>query len=93
MATRNDTLIKAFAEALYELRDRTYPRMSQRDLAKLVGVNRTYIAKLELAKNQPTLSVLFELSKILGHTELTLLESTIRRYQRALEKNNKVKKS
>ncbi len=36
--------------------------ISQEELAHRAGVNRTYVAKLELAKNQPTLQILYKLS-------------------------------
>lgn len=88
---RNEALVEAFAAELRKLRENARPRMSQEGLANIVGINRTYIAKLELAKNQPTLSVLFELSKALSYSELTLFENTVKRYKRALETNNKVK--
>ncbi len=54
--TRDEALIAAFAD---ELRSRRAAlRLSQEELAHRAGVNRTYIAKLELARNQPTLTVL-----------------------------------
>lgn len=81
MARKDDALIKAFAEVLYEMRDLTYPRMSQEELAHRAGINRTYIAKLELAKNQPTLSVLIELSKALGYSEIELFKRAVERYK------------
>ncbi len=36
--------------------------ISQEELAHRAGVNRTYVAKLELAKNQPTLQILYKLA-------------------------------
>ena len=52
--TRDEALIAAFAD---ELRSRRAAlRLSQEELAHRAGVNRTYIAKLELARNQPTLT-------------------------------------
>ena len=57
--TRDETLIAAFAD---ELRFRRAAlRLSQEELAHRAGINRTYIAKLELARNQPTLTVLFRI--------------------------------
>lgn len=51
--TRDEALIAAFAD---ELRSRRAAlRLSQEELAHRAGINRTYIAKLELARNQPTL--------------------------------------
>lgn len=53
---RNETLIAAFADELRARRNLL--ELSQEELAGRVGVNRTYMAKLELAQNQPTLTVL-----------------------------------
>lgn len=53
---RDEALIVAFADELRARR--TALALSQEELAHLVGVNRTYMAKLELAQNQPTLTVL-----------------------------------
>ena len=61
--TRDETLIAAFAD---ELRSRRVAlHLSQEELAHRAGINRTYIAKLELARNQPTLTVLFRIAEAL----------------------------
>jgi transcriptional regulator with XRE-family HTH domain len=39
--------------------------LSQEELAHRAGINRTYIAKLELARNQPTLTVLLRVAEAL----------------------------
>lgn len=57
--------------------------MSQENLAALAGVNRTYIAKLELAKNQPTLCILHRLAKALNAELPDFLAATLARYERA----------
>lgn len=60
---RDELLIAAFAD---ELRSRRAAlRLSQEELAHRAGVNRTYIAKLELAKNQPTLTVMLRVAQAL----------------------------
>lgn len=51
---RDKALITAFAD---ELRSRRVGLgVSQEELAHRAGLNRTYVAKLELATNQPTLT-------------------------------------
>lgn len=61
--TRDVALIAAFAD---ELRSRRAAlRLSQEEVAHRAGINRTYIAKLELARNQPTLTVLLRLAEAL----------------------------
>ena len=53
---RDERLITAFADELRAQRGAL--GLSQEELAHRVGVNRTYLAKLELSQNQPTLTVL-----------------------------------
>jgi transcriptional regulator with XRE-family HTH domain len=52
----NRALVTAFAMAVKARRNQL--QISQEELAHRAHVNRSYIAKLELAQNQPTLSVL-----------------------------------
>lgn len=52
----NRTLVMAFAMAVKARRNQL--QISQEELAHRANINRSYIAKLELAQNQPTLSVL-----------------------------------
>ena len=77
--TRDETLIAAFAD---ELRFRRAAlRLSQEELAHRAGINRTYIAKLELARNQPTLTVLFRIAEALDVSLPELMAGAIaRRY-------------
>lgn len=56
--------------------------LSQEELAHRAGVNRTYVAKLELAQNQPTLSVLLDLATALGDELPVVIESMLSRYMR-----------
>ena len=51
---RDKALIDAFADELRSRRARL--GVSQEELAHRAGLNRTYVAKLELATNQPTLT-------------------------------------
>lgn len=84
--SRNQVLLEAFAA---ELRAQRAVRcFSQEDLAHLAQINRTYIAKLELARNQPTLGVLFQLATALEIDLPALLEATMRRYQHVKKRSN-----
>ncbi len=77
--SRNDALIEAFAAELRARRSAL--GISQEELAHRAGVNRTYVAKLELAQNQPTLSVLFDLSTALGDELPEVIRSALTRYK------------
>lgn len=81
-ASQNPALVKAFAAELKARRHDT--GLSQESLALHCEVNRTFIAKLELAQNQPSLSVLLRLSEGLGIALPELLGSTLVRYRSEL---------
>lgn len=81
----NFQLWEAFATELRTRRNAW--RFSQEELAHRAGVNRTYIAKLELAKNQPSLTVLFELANALNCSLPDLLAGAITRYKRRPRKS------
>lgn len=57
-------------------------QLSQEELAYRAEVNRTYVAKLELAQNQPTLSIMYRLARALNCELPELLQATLCRYQR-----------
>lgn len=57
--SRNLNLMRAFAIELKVQRNAL--GISQEELAHRAGVDRTFVARLELAQNQPSLSVLFKL--------------------------------
>lgn len=79
--SRDDALLEAFAA---ELRARRLGlKLSQEDLAYRAGINRTYVAKLELAQNQPTLSVLHQLASALNNELPELLQAVLLRYKRS----------
>ncbi|WP_457282258.1 helix-turn-helix domain-containing protein [Polaromonas sp. P5_D5] len=86
-ASNNPPLIKAFAAELRS--QRVALTLSQESLALSCGVNRTFVAKLELAQNQPTLSVLQKLSEGLGVTLPELLEATLVRYRKELRNSKR----
>lgn len=65
-------LQRAFGVVLRRLRDGR--GMSQEDLAAESGVGRSFVAKLELGLNQPTLTTLFRLADGLGASAASLVE-------------------
>ncbi|RYH54839.1 MAG: XRE family transcriptional regulator [Alcaligenaceae bacterium] len=78
-STQNLMLMRAFAT---ELRARRHQvGVSQEELAHLAGVNRTFIAKLELAQNQPSLTALLKIVEGLNVQLPEFLEATLRRYE------------
>lgn len=84
--SRNDELLEAFAAELKARRNRA--DLSQDELARRAAVNRTYIAKLELAKNQPTLCVLHDLAIALNNDLPELIQGIYSRYkQKRLHRN------
>ena len=58
--SKNPALMNAFAAVLKARRSAL--GISQEELARRSGVNRSFVARIEIAQNQPTLSVLFRLS-------------------------------
>lgn len=88
-ASQNPALIKAFAAELKARRHDT--GQSQESLALNCEVNRTFVAKLELAQTQPSLSVLFSLAQGLGIDLPDLLSSTLVRYKSELRAAKRAK--
>ncbi len=58
-------LLDAFATTLKHCRKKT--GLNQEELARMVGINRTYVAKLELSMNQPSLTIIDQIAKTLGY--------------------------
>jgi transcriptional regulator with XRE-family HTH domain len=56
--------------------------ISQEQLALRAEVNRTFVGKMETAKNQPTLAVMYRLSQGLDCEMPELLSSVLKRYRR-----------
>lgn len=77
--SRDQALLEAFAAELKARRSEL--KLSQEELAHRAVINRTYIAKLELAKNQPTLTVLYRLALALNNDLPELLHATLLRYE------------
>lgn len=78
---RDETLIVAFADELRARRSAM--ELSQEELAHRVGVNRTYMAKLELAQNQPTLTVLQAIATALAVPLPELVSAVLMRQRKS----------
>lgn len=78
--SRDDALLRAFASELKARR--TALRLSQEELGHRAGINRTYVAKIELGKNQPTLSIMYQLAQALECELPVMLKAVVDRYQR-----------
>ncbi len=61
--------------------------VSQEELAHRAGVNRSFIAKLEVAKNQPSLSVVFRLAEALEVAAQDLVAGIAQRYKKSARHN------
>lgn len=68
---RDDILLKAFANVLRSLRNEL--GISQEQLALRANVDRTFVGKLESARHQPSLAVVFKLSQALGKSPEALI--------------------
>lgn len=78
-AVRDLSLIQAFAAAVKARRHAL--GISQEELAWRAGVDRTFVARIELAQNQPSLSVLFALGNGLNTPVDDLIKDTVRRHK------------
>lgn len=76
---RDEALLEAFAAELRARR--SVLKLSQEELAHRADINRTYIAKLELARNQPTLCVMHSLAQALNCSLPTLFQAVLGRYE------------
>lgn len=79
--SRDLLLIQSFANAVKARRHTL--GFSQEELAHRADIGRTYIGKLELAQNQPSLSVLFRLCAALDVSPEELLTDTIKRLSKS----------
>jgi DNA-binding XRE family transcriptional regulator len=78
--SRNPDLMSAFAIEMKARRNTL--GISQEELAHRADVDRTFVARIETAQNQPTLSVLFRLCEGLGVAPEDMIEQTRRRLAR-----------
>lgn len=88
--SRNDALLGAFAAELRSRRAKA--GLSQESLALLAEVNRTYVAKLELARNQPSLTVLHNLAIALDLDLTELIHGVLARYHRSMRVSREAKR-
>ena len=79
--------MRAFAAELKSRR--TAAGLSQEALALDCGVNRTFVAKLELAVNQPSLTTLLRIADGLGADLPDLISETLRRYRKESKSSRK----
>jgi DNA-binding XRE family transcriptional regulator len=77
-STQNLPLMRAFAAELRARRNAL--GVSQEELAHRCGVNRTFVAKMEIGQNQPSLTVLMKISEGLQVSLPALLGATVDRY-------------
>lgn len=80
---QKSALLQALASELRSRRSAL--KFSQEELAHRAGVNRTYVAKLELAQNQPTIGVLYRLSLGLGCELPELIKSVMDRLKQSIQ--------
>jgi transcriptional regulator with XRE-family HTH domain len=62
--------------------------LSQEDLAHAASLNRTFVAKLELAQTSPSLTSLFQLASGLGVAPEEFVAAVAQRLRRALRHQN-----
>lgn len=65
--------------------------ISQEQLGLRAEVNRTFVGKIETAKNQPTLAVMYRLSEGLECEMPELLGSVLKRYRKEVRHLNRAK--
>ncbi len=82
-------LLRSFAA---ELKSRRMALgISQEQLALRAEVNRTFVGKMETAKNQPTLAVMYRLTQGLECDMPELLGSVLKRYRKEVRYLNRAK--
>jgi predicted transcriptional regulator len=75
---QNPALLRALAAEIKH--QRNILKISQDELAYRAGLNRTFLGKIEVAKNQPSLSALLKLSVGLNICMITLVAAIMARY-------------
>ncbi len=88
--SKNPELIEALALEVKVRRDEL--GLSQEDLAGKMQMDRPYISMIEVARKQPTLSVLFRLAQGLDMTLAGLMERVEKRYVRVQKVNRAASK-
>lgn len=79
----NIPLLKAFASELKARRGKL--KISQEELAHRAEISRTFLAKIETAVNQPTLTAIFKIAQGLGAEPEELVADVVRRYRRSVK--------
>ena len=79
--SKNPDLMEALALEVKVRRDEL--GLTQEDLAGRMQMDRPYISMIEVARKQPTLSVLFRLAQGLDLSLSVLIERVEKRYSRA----------
>ena len=80
--SQNPALLRAFAAELKARR--VALGLNQEALAFEAGLNRTFIAKLEVASTSPSLTSLFRLAEGLQVDPVELIKSLMKRYNKEL---------
>lgn len=75
--SQNEAVLKALAAELKQRRAAL--SINQEELAFRAGVHRSFIARVEVAETQPSLSVLFDLAKALECSASDLVEGVDQR--------------
>lgn len=82
-SAQNPALLKALAGELKARR--AVLKISQEELAHRADLNRTFIGKIEVAANQPSLTAFFGLASGLGISPADLIEGVTVRYLKELK--------
>ena len=64
--------------------------MSQEDLAGRCDLDRPYISLIEVARKQPTISVLLKLAEGLDYSLPEFMKRVVKRYDREMESSAKI---
>ena len=75
--SRNPVLALAFGETVRALREAK--QIAQEALALEAEMDRSYLGKVERGEKQPSLDIVFRLSRVLGVTPAELVEKVSRR--------------
>lgn len=81
-SNQDPALLQAFAAEIKARRSAS--GVSQEGLAFASGVNRTFIAKLELGQTSPSLTTIFRVAEGLEVQPDELIQSTMKRYKKEL---------
>jgi len=82
-SNQDPALLRAFAAEIKARR--VALAFSQEELAFASGVNRTFVAKLELGQTSPSLTTFFRLAEGLQAEPDEVIQSTAKRYKKELK--------